>query len=186
MTKPQAGFTLLELVIAIAIFALLGVACWRLFDGVLRAERSSSAHEQTLRGLQRAVALIERDVLHLHTSAKAPGLALYPSQLNLRRANWRNPLGQPRSELQDVSYTLENGELWRYSQGLEGGALQKQKLLTDVRDLRWRLYDPALGWRTDWPTGKAAPKGTPRALEVQFSAGRFEQLRRVMLLPEGQ
>ncbi|MQT43327.1 prepilin-type N-terminal cleavage/methylation domain-containing protein, partial [Pseudomonas sp. FSL R10-0765] len=56
MTKPQAGFTLLELVIAIAIFALLGVACWRLFDGVLRAERSSSAHEQTLRGLQRAVA----------------------------------------------------------------------------------------------------------------------------------
>ena len=177
MTKPQAGFTLLELVIAIAIFALLGVACWRLFDGVLRAERSSSAHEQTLRGLQRAVAVIERDVLHLHTSAKAPGLALYPSQLNLRRANWRNPLGQPRSELQDVSYTLENGELWRYSQGLEGGELQKQKLLTDVRDLRWRLYDPALGWRTDWPTGKAAPKGTPRALEV---------LRRVMLLPEGQ
>ena len=75
MTKPQAGFTLLELVIAIAIFALLGVACWRLFDGVLRAERSSSAHEQTLRGLQRAVALIERDMLHLHTSAKAPGCA---------------------------------------------------------------------------------------------------------------
>uniref|UniRef100_UPI00332DB737 PulJ/GspJ family protein n=1 Tax=Pseudomonas sp. HY7a-MNA-CIBAN-0227 TaxID=3140474 RepID=UPI00332DB737 len=93
MTKPQAGFTLLELVIAIAIFALLGVACWRLFDGVLRAERSSSAHEQTLRGLQRAVALIERDMLHLHTSAKAPGLALYPNQLNVRRANWRNPLG---------------------------------------------------------------------------------------------
>ena len=162
MTKPQAGFTLLELVIAIAIFALLGVACWRLFDGVLRAERSSSANEHTLRGVQRAVALIERDVLHLHTSAKLPGLALYPYQLNLRRANWRNPLGQPRSEL------------------------QKQKLLTDVRDLRWRLYDPDVGWRTDWPTGKAAPKGTPQALELQFSAGRFEQLRRVMLLPEGQ
>lgn len=186
MTKPQAGFTLLELVIAIAIFALLGVACWRLFDGVLRAERSSSAHEQTLRGLQRAVALIERDVLHLQTASKLSGLALYPNQLNVRRANWRNPLGQPRSELQDVSYKLENGVLWRYSQGLEGGELQKQKLLTDVRDLRWRLYDPAVGWRTDWPTGKAAPKGTPQALELQFSAGRFEQLRRVMLLVEGQ
>ncbi|MEB0208518.1 type II secretion system protein GspJ [Pseudomonas sp. CCC3.1] len=186
MTKPQAGFTLLELVIAIAIFALLGVACWRLFDGVLRAERSSSAHEQTLRGLQRAVALIERDALHLHTSAKLPGLALYPNQLNVRRANWRNPLGQPRSELQDVSYKLENGVLWRYSQGLEGGELQKQKLLTDVRDLRWRLYDRNLGWRIDWPSGKAAPKGMPQALEMQFSAGRFEQLRRVILLPEGE
>ena len=38
MTKSQAGFTLLELVIAIAIFALLGIGCWRLFDSVVRAE----------------------------------------------------------------------------------------------------------------------------------------------------
>lgn len=186
MTKLQAGFTLLELVIAIAIFALLGVGCWRLFDGVIRAERSNNAHEQALRGVQRAVSLIERDVLHLQTSVKAPGLALYPNQLNLRRANWRNPLGQPRSELQDVSYRLENGVLWRYSQGLEGGELQQQKLLSDVRDLRWRLYDRNVGWRNDWPTGKTAPKGIPQALEIQFSAGRFEHLRRVILLPEGE
>lgn len=186
MTKPQAGFTLLELVIAIAIFALLGVACWRLFDGVLRAERSSSAHEQTLRGLQRAVALIERDVLHLHTSATSPGLVLYPNQLNLRRANWRNPLGQPRSELQDISYQLENGVLWRYSQGVDLPVLQKQKLLGDVRDMSWRLYDKHTGWRSDWPPGKAAPKTAPKALEVQFSVGRFERVRRVLLLPEGE
>ena len=54
MTKPQAGFTLLELVIAIAILALLGIGCWRLFDAIVRAERSSSAHEQSLRSLQLA------------------------------------------------------------------------------------------------------------------------------------
>jgi len=185
MTKPQAGFTLLELVIAIAIFALLGVACWRLFDGVIRAERSSSAHEQALRDVQRAVALIERDVLHLQTSAKRLGLTLNANQLNLRRANWRNPLGQPRSELQDVSYQVQDGVLWRYSRGLEGGEPQTQKLLSDVSDLRWRLYDRDVGWRNAWPTGKAAPKGMPQALELQFSAGRFEQLRRVILLPEG-
>lgn len=184
--KPQAGFTLLELVIAIAIFALLGIGCWRLFDGVVRAERSSSAHEQALRGLQRAVALIERDVLQVQTSAKSPGLMMYPNQLNLRRGNWRNPLGQPRSELQDVSYRLENGVLWRYSQGLGVPGVQKQKLLSDVRAMSWRLYDRNSGWRSDWPTGRAAPKKAPQALELQFSVGRFEQVRRVLLLPEGE
>ncbi|MFS9669629.1 type II secretion system protein J, partial [Klebsiella pneumoniae] len=30
--NKQRGFTLLELVIALAIFALLGLASWRLFD----------------------------------------------------------------------------------------------------------------------------------------------------------
>ena len=39
--RAAAGFTLLELVIAIAIFALLGLGCWRLFDAVVRVERSS-------------------------------------------------------------------------------------------------------------------------------------------------
>lgn len=186
MTKPQAGFTLLELVIAIAIFALLGIGCWRLFDAIVRAERSSSAHEQSLRSLQRAVAMIERDVLQVQTSARQPGFRVLPNELTLRRGNWRNPLGQQRSELQDISYQLENGVLWRYSQGVDLPVLQKQKLLGDVRDMSWRLYDEHTGWRSDWPTGKAAPKTAPKALEVQFSVGRFERVRRVLLLPEGE
>ena len=186
MTKSQSGFTLLELIIAIAIFALLSVGCWRLFDGVLRAERSSSAYEHALRNLQRAVGLIERDVLHLLTSAEYPGFALYPDRLNLLRANWRNPLDQPRSELQEISYQLEEGVLWRYSRGLEGGALQKQQVLSDVHHLRWRLFDSQAGWRSDWPRDENAPKGVPKALELQFSVGRFEDIRRVLLLPEGE
>ena len=184
--NTQAGFTLLELVIAMAIFTLLGIGCWRLFDGVVRAERASSAHEQALRSLQRAVALIERDALHVHTSAKSPGLTLYPDRLNLRRGNWRNPLGQPRSELQDISYRLEQGVLWRYSQGVGVAGVQKQQLLSDVRAVRWRLFDAKTGWLNAWPTLKAYGKKTPQALELQISVGRFEQVRRVMLLPEGE
>ena len=186
MNKPQAGFTLLELVIAIAIFSLLGIGCWRLFDGVVRAERSSSAHEQSLRSLQRAVALIERDVLQVQTSRRNPGVVLYPHQLNLRRGNWRNPLGQPRSELQDISYRLENGVLWRYSRGLDLPGLQKQQLLSDVRKVSWRLFDSNTGWRSEWPGAGGVRNKAPRALELQLSVGRFENVRRVLLLAEGE
>lgn len=58
----QSGFTLLELVIAIAIFALLGLASWRLFDGVVRTQQGAGQHEREVRALQRAVGVIERDV----------------------------------------------------------------------------------------------------------------------------
>ena len=101
----QTGFTLLELVIALAIFALLGLASWTLFDGVLRVQRSSMAHEREFRSLQRAVAVIERDLLHVTSQP----IVLEQTLLRLERANWRNPLDQPRSERQALTYRLEGG-----------------------------------------------------------------------------
>lgn len=183
MNKPQAGFTLLELVIAIAIFALLGLGCWRLFDAVVRVERSSTAQQQALRSLQRAVAMIERDVLQAQSSAQSPGVVLYPDKLEVRRVNWRNPLGLPRSEVQDVIYQLKDGVLWRFSRGLEEGAqLQQQKLLGDVREVRWRLFNRKTGWHS---AGASAPKTAQHALELNLSVGRFDGVRRVLLLPGG-
>lgn len=59
--NKQRGFTLLELVIALAIFTVLGLASWGLFDSVVRVQRGVTTHERELRSLQRAVAVIERD-----------------------------------------------------------------------------------------------------------------------------
>ncbi|CAI8919654.1 type II secretion system protein GspJ [Pseudomonas putida] len=173
----QGGFTLLELVIAIAIFALLGLASWTLFDGVVRVQQGTLSHERELKNLQRAVALIERDLLHI---AQQPVL-LDPTQLQLVRSNWRNPLDLPRSERQVLTYRLDSGVLWRDSRAEGALSVQHQKLLDNVRDVRWRLYDRQVGWLGDWPSGQA-PKA-PLAVEMQLSAGRFEAIRRVLLLP---
>lgn len=179
VSNKQKGFTLLELVIAMAIFALLGLASWRLFDGVVRTERSTANHEREMRALQRAIAVIERDVLQVTTQP----LVLEHGVLQLQRANWRNPLDQPRSEIQNINYRLEKGTLWRESAGATPSSLQRQKLLTEVLDLRWRLYDQKLGWRSDWPNIRTQPMTRPQALELTFSTARFEHIRRVLLLP---
>lgn len=175
--SKQSGFTLLELVIAIAIFALLGLASWTLFDGVVRVQQGMATHERELRSLQRAVSVIERDLLHI---TEQP-IVLEQTQLRWQRSNWRNPLDQPRSERQTLSYRLENNALWRDSQGEGTSIVQRQKLLDDVRHLSWRLFDSQRGWRSDWPTAKDAK--APLAVEMQVSAGRFEAIRRVLLLP---
>ncbi|NWA00388.1 type II secretion system protein GspJ [Pseudomonas gingeri] len=177
----QAGFTLLELVIALAIFSLLSLGCWRLYDGLVRVQSQVSLHEQALRRLQRAMGVLERDVLQLVVPVDTPPLVLRQSVLSLQRGNWRNPLDQPRSERQEVSYRFEDGLLWRDSRSPELATIQQQVLLTDVRRLQWRFYDAKAGWRADWPS----TAGRPRALEITLSAGRFEQIRRVIPLPEG-
>ncbi|MBP3365159.1 MAG: type II secretion system protein GspJ, partial [Pseudomonas sp.] len=112
-----------------------------------------------------------------------PGCRAVPDKLEVRRVNWRNPLGLPRSEVQDVSYQLKDGVLWRFSRGLEEGAqLQQQKLLGDVREVRWRLFNRKTGWHS---AGASAPKTAQHALELNLSVGRFDGVRRVLLLTGG-
>lgn len=175
--NKQSGFTLLELVIAMAIFALLGLASWGLFDGVVRVQQGTTAHEREFRALQRAVAVIERDLFHV---TEQP-LVLEQTSLQLQRSHWRNPLDQPRSERQTLTYRLDNGTLWRESQGEGEQLMQRQKLLEDVRSLSWRLFERDSGWRNDWPSARDATAAM--AVEVHVSVGRFEAIRRVLLLP---
>ena len=58
----QRGFTLLEVLIAMALFSLLGLASYQLLERVLHSERRIQQHERELRQLQRALDVLQRDL----------------------------------------------------------------------------------------------------------------------------
>ena len=80
MTKKTAlGFTLIEVLVALAIMAVMAGMAWRGIDGIVRARDASQGHlEQSLR-LDSVIAQLEQDVAAVQDSTAASGAAAVPA-----------------------------------------------------------------------------------------------------------
>ncbi|TIH09243.1 type II secretion system minor pseudopilin GspJ [Pseudomonas leptonychotis] len=201
--KAVRGFTLLELLIAIAIFALLGLGTYRMLDSVLQTDKVTRAHEMQLRELVRAMAAFERDLLQVQARATRDafgdpraallGEALDSPSIELTRNGWRNPLGQPRSSLQRVRWQL-SGEQWQRQywtvlDQAQDSELQVQQALDGVTRLQLRYRDQEGAWHDSWPPAEKNPADAllalPQAVELIIEHRRYGELRRLLRLPEG-
>ncbi|MNZ32426.1 Type II secretion system protein J precursor [compost metagenome] len=199
--KRAAGFTLLELLIAIAIFALLAIGTWRMLGAVIDSDEATRVQEQQLRELVRAVSAFERDVRQvvsrpIRDPYGEPRAALLGERqgdndaLELTRNGWRNPVGAQRSRLQRVRWQL-SGERWerRYWTVLDqsqDSQPQVQDALDGVTAMSLRYMDDNGDWQDSWPpaglTEDERLERLPRALELTLEHRRYGELRRVLRL----
>ena len=199
----QQGFTLLEVVVAIALFSLLGLASYQLLDRVMRSDQRIGLHEQQLRDLQRAMSLFERDLVQARRQplvddpSHSQALLSQPDGLRLVRGGWSNPLEHARSNLLQVSHRWQDGVWLRETRALAqpmavpcalqrptGPSSQQQQLLSGVQ-LKYLRYIDSLGQAHEhWPVGSES-LSLPAALEIELDAPGYPQVRRVILLPGG-
>lgn len=201
------GFTLLELLIAISIFALLALGSYRMLHSVLHSAESTRQHEQQLRELSRAMATLDRDLLQVipRSVRDAQGeplaallgssqLSGQPAALELTRDGWRNPLGAARAELQRVRWQLHDAVLERHAWAVldqaQDSAPQQQQILKGISDLQLRFLDSAGNWQTQWPLNRNELSEQqllnllPQALELVITHVHYGELRRLYRLPD--
>ncbi|WP_181296210.1 type II secretion system minor pseudopilin GspJ [Pseudomonas sp. Q2-TVG4-2] len=209
MRRAVAGFTLLELLIAIALFALLGLATYRMLEAVLRSDEVVRAQETQLRQLGRAVWRLERDLMQAvprpvrdgygdEQNAFVGQLAGFEggAALELTRSGWRNPTGMRRANLQRVRWRLAGDTLERLYWIVLDRDLDSeprvQQVLDDVIELRLRYLDAENSWHEEWPPfvfGRGDPeeqaRRLPVAVEVSFDHQRYGTITRLLRLPDG-
>ncbi len=181
--KRSKGFTLIELMIAIVIFALISTAAYKLMNTVTQGQQVTDGLLDDLDDMQRAKMTIEKDLFQVinrsirnEFSDKEPAL-FGPSKngfmLEFTRSGWKNPLRSTRSNLQRVAYALEDNELIRYYWPVLDRApdpiLIRQVLLTEVLELRIQYMDDKYRWLPSWPPHKEVKAGKGKDTKVDKS-----------------
>ncbi|MEM9302269.1 MAG: type II secretion system minor pseudopilin GspJ [Pseudomonadota bacterium] len=120
--KRTAGFTLLELMVAVAVLAVMGAMAHQGIGALARNAAAASAASERFGELSFAMTMLERDIRGATArpvrdllGAKEPALLGQAETLTLTRTGWDNPLAQNRATLQRVTWTRRGDVLTRVS-----------------------------------------------------------------------
>ena len=115
LVSRQSGLTLLEVMIAISIFALIGLASFSVLSTTVESQRIGDQHSAQLARFQRTLVIVDRDLqqlvdrdIRVGSDQQLGSLLLrsgnYP--LEFSRGGWQNPLNLSRSSVQRVAYDI--------------------------------------------------------------------------------
>lgn len=203
--RREQGFTLMEVLIAVSITAIIGLGVWQVLSSVISSRDRVDAAADQFDQLQRALLLLERDITQ---AVNRPARNLYgdtePSltsrndafDLILTRQGWRNPLGARRSGLQRVAYEFTGEELRRrywltVDQGQEDDS-RDLLLVSNLKTFDVEFLNEERSWVAEWPTQDALNNLTgnnvgalpmPLGIRVSLEHERFGELSRLYILP---
>lgn len=113
-SRKSKGFTLVELLVAITVMAIVAVLGWRGLDTIVRARVALTQDLEQTRGIQLAFAQMQSDSAHIVQPSTIAGHATLltgPQRVTMVRTVYAE--NQP-SRVQVVIYRLREGKLSRY------------------------------------------------------------------------
>jgi general secretion pathway protein J len=183
-----SAFTLVEVLVAVAIFGILAALAYGTLSRTLTSADMLTLRMERLASIQRTVRYLVDDFIQLAPRPVRDELGdnLVPTlrtdfqtnyALELTRGGWSNPAGLSRGTLQRVAYRLEDGEIVRYHWPVLDRTLGNEPvahaLLDGVDNVEFRFMQENGEWTDEWPpANRVGPLGLrlrPRAVEIVVS-----------------
>lgn len=199
-TRGQNGLTLIELLVAVAIFSLLAALAYGGLVNVLESRSAVDVESQRLAHLQRTFLRMGRDLEQaaprsirdaygdtqaaLHN--KVDSYEGMQTVIELTVSGRRALPGEQRDSLQRITYALRDNVLLRLSWPVLDRAQDTQAhestLLEGVEALSLRYLNREGEWLANWPPGVVSETGEevlPRAIELTMDVKHWGKLRRL-------
>ena len=160
----QQGFTLIELMIALVIFAMLALAGWQIMDSLTKSRERGYQHQKSLSQLDYAYLQLSQDLAQTsnyvavpilsatandtastNSTAMTPTFVLNASQMSFIRFAAPDPRYQSSPMLAKIQYsvageTLTKQRFYQLDDNNENPATSV--LLTGIKDASWRALTP--------------------------------------------
>jgi general secretion pathway protein J len=197
--RKRAGFTLIEVLVSLAIFGILSMLAYMTLGQTLSNAEFLTDRMQRLQAVQRSIRYLSSDLMQ--TSPRPVRLELGDEfaraiqtnrgsefALELTHGGWGNPAGLPRGTQQRTAYRLEGNELVRYHWTVLDRTFSNEPVVTalldDVESLLFRYLDTAGEWSDTWPpqgsSGASSLRSRPRAVEILLTLVDDGEISRVV------
>lgn len=201
--RPSAtsGLTLVELLVAISIFMVIGLAAYSGLSSVLEAREFTDRRSDRLAEVQYAIDTLADDLRQavarpVRSELRGGGHALagdagLPEFLRLTRTGWPNPADLPHSSLARITWELSDGRLLRSYQmqpdAVVATVTTRREMLDGIERIDLRFLDEGNEWRSRWPDLDALESSArlPRAVEITLELEDWGRITRLFDLPAG-
>lgn len=187
------GFTLIEVLVAVALFATMAALAWGGLNAVLRTRTQLAAAQQDFADTVKAVGQLERDLrgamarpVRGNYGEPLPALRGEADRVELTRLGFAHPQNEARASLERVLYQLDAKKLQRGRFAVldraAGSAPAMSDLRGGVKSFRLRYLDNGGRWQETWPSRDGDPDALPRAVEFRLDIEGLGEVRRVVEL----
>ena len=183
----QRGFTLLEVILGMALIAVVSLSAWYLLAGMNRSQQMVLTQGGKLKAASRTLRQLTDDLSHAVMRNTRPGAAQRAApDLQLQTGDSNRVLmlrQQSRSsgvQLERVEWYLQDDVLYRRSQLLTPGAqVVNQRQLAAVSGFHLRFYQQGL-----WRPQLVSAETLPQAAEITLAVDGLGELQRLTLMGE--
>ncbi len=192
--KRNAGFTLLEVLIALFIFTILSMMMVGALHSVITSQEGTERSAERLRALQLVLVRVSRDVeqtvnrpVRLANGSESPAFFGTARGFVFTHGGSSQQSSQHQG-LQRTQYIWNESSLWRMVWNVLDQAANSKKpsqrmVMENITDAQFEFLDDKGAFHAEWPAAGMSNQPLPRAVRMSLIIKDWGTIRQIYVIP---